>query len=99
MSKKNKVVESRNMVIDAIKKLVNDNGYDFFNKGGPREREALHLAVQPKEGDDKPLLDFVVTIGSNRFMVTFPERDVPNYCMDLNQMLDVIKDWLLNKKD
>lgn len=97
------MIGNKDEVLQAIKKLTNDNGYDFFNNGNPyppiEHEKVLYLAVKPKEGDDRPLLNFVVTIGLNRFRVTFPETDAPNYCTDLNQMLDVIKDWLLNGKD
>ncbi|OHB54627.1 MAG: hypothetical protein A2173_06100 [Planctomycetes bacterium RBG_13_44_8b] len=95
------MVGNKDEVLKAIRKLTNANGYDFFNNGGPyppREHEkALYLSVQPREGDDRALLNFVVTIGSNRFKITFPGTDVPEYCTDLNQMLDIIKDWLLIK--
>lgn len=91
----------KDAVLQAIEKLVKDNGgYDFFNNGGPyppREQgEALYLAVQPKKGDERPLLNFVVS-WSHRFLVTFDGVDVPQYCKDLNQLLDVIKDWLLTR--
>jgi hypothetical protein len=97
------MVGNKDDVLQTIRELANDNGYDFFNNGSPyppRENgEVLYLAVQPREGDDRPLLNFVVTIGLNRFRVTFPETDATNHCMDLNQMLVVIQDWLLNGKD
>lgn len=97
------MVGNKDRILQAIRKLTNDNGYDFFNNGcpyPPREHETvLYLAVQPKEGDARPLLDFVVAIESSRFRVTFPGIDVPKYCKDLNQMLDVVKDWLPNAKD
>lgn len=97
------MVGNKDEVLQAIRKLTNDNGYDFFNNGDtypPREHEkVLYLSVQPREVDDRPLLNFVVTIGSSRFKVTFAGSEVPKYCTDLNQMLDVIKDWLLKGKD
>jgi len=94
------MVGNKDEVLQAIRKLTNDNGYNFFNNGGPypprEHEEVLSLIVQPREEEDRPLLNFVVTIGLNRFRVTFPETDTPKYCTDLNQMLDVIKKWLLN---
>jgi hypothetical protein len=97
-----KMVENKDEVLQAIRKLTNDNGYDFFNNGGSypqkEHEEVLSLAVQQREGDDRPLLSFVVTIGLNRFRVTFPEANNPEYCTDLNHMLDVIKNWLLKGK-
>ena len=93
------MTENMDEVLQAIRKLVNDNGYDFFNNGCQcREYEkALYLAVQPKDGDDRPLLNFIVTIESSRFRITFDGVDVPQYRKDLNQLLDVIKDWLLTR--
>jgi len=104
--KENTIVEDKDEVLRAIDKLVNDNGYDYFrgkcwlrkDKVDEPIEDVLCLAVQPKEGDDKPLFHFVVTIGSSRFRITF-DKDVPKYCKDLDQMLNIIKDWLLNIKD
>lgn len=97
------MVGNKDEILQAIRKLTYDNGYDLFNNGGPypprENEEVLYLAVQPREGDNRPLLNFVVTIGLNRFRVTFPEADAPSYCTDSNQMLDVIKYWLLNEKN
>ena len=96
------MVGNKEEVLQAIRKLTSDNGYDFINNGGPyppREHEkVLYLAVQQREGHDRPLLNFVVTIGTSRFMITFNGAKVPRYCTDLKQMLDIIKDWLLNGK-
>jgi hypothetical protein len=97
----NKMIENKDEVSQAIRKLADDNGYDFFNNGGPnppREHEkVLYLAFQPKEGDKRPLLNFVVAICSNRFRVTFDGAIIPKYCKDLGQLLDFIKDWLLTR--
>jgi len=95
------MIVNKDEVLQAVKELVNDNGYDFFcNRCESRvHEEALSLAVQPKEGDDRPLLNFIVTNGSSRFRIAFAGVDGPKYCKDLKQLLDVIKNWLLNRKD
>ena len=95
------MVGNKEEVLQAIKKLTNDNGYVFINNGGPypprEHEELLYLAVQQREGHDRQLLNFVVTIGTSRFMITFNGAEIPRYCMNLNQMLYIIKDWLLNR--
>lgn len=94
------MIANKDNVLQAIRKLASDNGYGFFYKGSQykRHRETLCLAVQPKEGDERPSLDFDVAEGSNRFRVTFAEINTPEYCKDLGQLLDTIKDWLLNRE-
>ena len=91
-------------VLQAIRKLANDMGYDFFNNGGPpreqgegEQRETLYLAVQYKEGDERPLLNFVVS-WSCRFLVTFNSAKISEYFKDLNQMLSGIKGWLIKNR-
>jgi hypothetical protein len=100
------MIGNKDEVLQAIKKLANDNGYDFFpgecrlrkDMRGETIGEVLCLAVQPREGDNRELLNFVVTNGENRFMVTFAGEDVPMYCKDLNQLLIIIKDWVIKQK-
>jgi len=96
------MLENKEDVLQAIRKLTNENGYDFINKGGPyppmEDKKTLYLAVQQRERYDRPSLNFVVTIGPSRFMVNFEGADVPMHCIDLNQMLGVIEDWLINTK-
>lgn len=86
--------ENKDMVFQEIKKLVNDNGYDCFRRDcGPR-KAVLYLEVQSR--DDGYSRQLVVTIASSRFMITFAEANAPQYCGDLDQMLNIIKNWLLN---
>jgi hypothetical protein len=79
---------------------VNDNDYDFFYNGCESRiyEEVLNLAVQPQKGDDRPLLNFIITNGSSRLMINFSGVDAPKHCKDLEQLLDFIKDWLLNEE-
>ncbi|MCK4886042.1 MAG: hypothetical protein KAS96_01575 [Planctomycetes bacterium] len=92
------------MIIDkiklslAIEKLVNDNGYDLINKDrGPNPPGKLCLAVQPQKGDERPLL-YIVVSWSSRLSVTFDEAKTHKSCGNLEQLLNEIKDWLLNRK-
>jgi len=95
-----------NEVSQAIKELANANGYDFFpGTGGPRKdnrgsviENVLCGTVQSQKGDNRPLLNLIVTIGSNHFRVTL-ETSAPKKANDLDQLLDIIKEWLLNKKE
>jgi hypothetical protein len=95
------MIVNKDEVLQAIRKLVDDLGYDFKNNGGPcppREHgETLYLAVQLRTGDYRPLLNFVVS-WSDRFLVTFEGANTPKYCKDLSQLLDFIKDWLVKGK-
>jgi len=93
------MIVNKDELLQAVKKLVNDNGYDFFYNGCESRvhEEALSLAAQPREGDDRPLLNFIVTNGSSRFRITFAGIDVPKYCKDLDQLLDTIKDRLTTR--
>lgn len=88
-------------VLQAIEKLVKDNGYDLINNGSPyppeKQREVLYLAVQPKDGEKRPLLNFVVS-WSYRFLVTFEGAKSPEYFEDLDQMLTCITEWLQNNR-
>lgn len=97
------MVGNKDEVLQAIRKLTNDNGYVFFNNGGPyppreHDEEVLYLSAQPKEGDNRPSLNFIVTIGSSRFRVTFDGAKVPEYFEDFNQMLIGITKWLQNNR-
>jgi hypothetical protein len=95
---KNKMIENKDEILQAIRKLANDNGYDFSDNGSePRIPERWYLAVRPKEGDDRPSLPFVVTKEPSRFRVTFAGASIPKYCKDLDQLLAFIKDWLLTR--
>lgn len=89
--------ENKDTVLQAIKKVVNDNGYDFSYKGCESRayEETLYLTVQSREEDNRPLLNFIVTLGLRPFRITFDGVD----CKDLNQLIIIIKDWLLNRKD
>jgi hypothetical protein len=95
------MIESEKEVLQAIRNLVSDIGYDFFDRGSPYpprgHEKALYLAAQPRKGDNRKLLHFVVTIESNRFRITLGGAKAPQYRKDLNQLLDFIKDWLLTR--
>jgi hypothetical protein len=95
------MIENKDEVLQAIKKVANDNGYDFSYKACESRvhEEVLNLTVQPKDGDDRRALSLVVAKGENRFRVTFAGADISKHCKDLDQLLIIIKDWLLNRKD
>lgn len=101
------MVANKEEVLQAIKKLANDNGYDFFlgeckirkDKRGMSTIAVLHQAVQLREGDERPLLNFIVTIDSSRFSVTFDGAKVPKKFDDLSQTLNDIRGWLLSRKN
>ena len=88
-------------VLQAIEKLMKENGYELVNNSSPyppiKQGETSYLAFQSKDGDNKPLLNFVVS-WLYRFRVTFDEAVVPKYFKDLAQMLIGITEWLQNNR-
>lgn len=102
--KESKMIEDKDEILEAIRKLVDDNGYEIFYKWGesPIElnwitEERLHTWVKPKDKDNRVFL-FDISNGSTYLRVTFADISNGNFdwknCRDQNEMLDFIEECL-----
>lgn len=97
--------ENKDEILRKIKERVNGIGYDFFYKGcqSPEttpwiSEEILYMWVKPKDEANSELsLDVV----PSKLRVSFLEEDKENRnrkeCGNLDEMLDYIENYLLNR--
>ena len=95
-----------NEVLQAIKEKANAKGYDVVRKnsetpGNPSwiTEQKLHIELQQKDRDNRPLLNLDVTFSSNRLRVMYDGLNMPIYAKDLNELRTIINEWLQPEKE
>jgi len=89
------MIEDKDEILEAIRKLVIDIGYDFFYKGckSREHEEVLEFGIPLKDEDNIELL-FEVAIGSRHLRITCGDKDNPEYFKVRSEMLDFIEECL-----